>query len=405
MSVNTLNFEQVSTVLVSLVKQATGQTVLTPTDTGSFVSVGQILLRADRDAVMNAISNVLARTIFAIRPYNAKMTGLMMDTFRWGGMMRKLSIAESDWQNDPAYEWPALFDGTQTPPTGDGQAIDPWTIKKPNILQTNFYGASVYFDEMTIFEDQLETAFSGPEQLGSFLSLLMTNLSNRLEHSNENIRRGLVANAIGAIIDEGQTDRVVHLLTEYNTQAGFTTPLTANTVYQPDNFPAFMKWVYSRVAQISDLMTERSLKYQTVITGKPVLRHTPVQDQRIYMYSPIRHDIDARVLADTFHDSYLRYADVESVNFWQSINSPDTVNVTPAYTSTAGALVTPQSAVSQANVFGLMFDRDMMGMTLLDKRVLSTPLNTKGLYRNLHVHCKQRVVFDNTEKGVVLLLN
>ena len=403
MSVNTLNFEQVSTVLVSLVKQATGQTVLTPTDTGSFVSVGQILLRADRDAVMNAISNVLARTIFAIRPYNAKMTGLMMDTFRWGGMMRKLSIAESDWQDDPAYDYPALFDANQTPPTGDGGAIDPWTIKKPNILQTNFYGASVYFDEMTIFEDQLETAFSGPEQLGSFLSLLMTNLSNRLEHSNENIRRGLVANAIGAIIDEGQTDRVVHLLAEYNAQTGLS--LTATTVYQPDNFPAFMKWVYSRVAQISDLMTERSLKYQTVITGKPVLRHTPVQDQRIYMYSPIRHDIDARVLADTFHDSYLRYADVESVNFWQSINSPDTVNVTPAYTSPAGALVTPQSAVSQANVFGLIFDRDMMGMTLLDKRVLSTPLNTKGLYRNLHVHCKQRVVFDNTEKGVVLLLN
>lgn len=403
MSVNTLNFEQVSTVLVSLVKQATGQTVLTPTDTGSFVSVGQILLRADRDAVMNAISNVLARTIFAVRPYNAKMTGLMMDTFRWGGMMRKLSIAESDWQDDPAYDWPALFDANQTPPTGDGEAIDPWTIKKPNILQTNFYGASVYFDEMTIFEDQLETAFQGPEQLGSFLSLLMTNLSNRLEHSNENIRRGLVANAIGAIIDENQADRVVHLLTEYNDQTGLS--LTAKSVYQPDNFPAFMKWVYSRVAQVSDLMTERSLKFQTVITGKPVLRHTPVQDQRIYMFSPIRHDIDARVLADTFHDSYLRLADVESVNFWQSINSPDTVNVTPAYTSTAGALVTPQSAVSQANVFGLVFDRDMMGMTLLDQRVLSTQLNTKGLYRNIHVHCKQRVVFDNTEKGVVLLLD
>lgn len=402
MSVNTLNFEQVSTVLVSLVKQATGQTVLTPTDTGSFVSVGQILLRADRDAVMNAISNVLARTIFAIRPYNAKMTGLMMDTFRWGGMMRKLSIADSDWQDDPAYEWPALFDQNQTPPTGDGEAIDPWTIKKPNILQTNFYGASVYFDEMTIFEDQLETAFSGPEQLGSFLSLLMTNLSNRLELSNEGIRRGLVANAIGAIIDEGQTDRVVHLLTEYNTQTGLT--LTATSVYQPDNFAPFMKWVYSRVAQVSDLMTEMSTKFQTVITGKPVLRHTPQQDQRVYMFSPIRHDIDARVLADTFHDSFLRYADVESVNYWQSINTPDTVNVTPAYTSAVGALVTG-NAISQGNVFGIMFDRDCMGMTLLDQRVLSTPLNTKGLYRNLHVHCKQRVVFDNTEKAVVLLLD
>lgn len=403
MSVNTLNFEQVSTVLTSIVKQATGQTVLTATDTGSFTSVAQIALRADRDAVMNAISNILSRTIFSIRPYSAKMTGLMMDTFRWGNMLRKLSIADSDWADDPAYKWPALFDVTQTPPTGDGQEIDPWTIKKPNVLQTNFYGASVYFDELTIFEDQLETAFSGPEQLGSFLSLLMTNLSNRLELSNENIRRGLVANAIASVIDENQAGRVIHLLTEYNQATGQS--YTAQQIYEPANFPAFMKWVYSRVAQISDLFTEMSLKYQTVITGKPVLRHTPYQDQRMYLYAPARHDIDARVLADTYHDSYLRYADVESVNYWQSINTPDSINVTPAYTDTAGVLKVPVNPVSQSAVFGILFDRDAMGMTLLDQRVLSTPLNTKGLYRNLHVHCKQRVVMDNTEKIAVLLLD
>ena len=405
MSVNTLNFEQVSTVLTSIVQQATGQAVLTPTDTGSFTSVAQIALRADRDSVMQAISNVLARTIFSIRPYSAKMTGLMMDTFRWGAMMRKLSIADSAWDDDPAYDWPALWDNNQNPPSGDGQAIDPWTIKKPNILQTNFYGASVYFDEMTIFEDQLETAFSGPEQLGSFLSLLMTNLSNRLELSNEGLRRGLVANAIGSIIAENNSSRVVHLLTEYNTLTGLSTPLTNQTVYQPDNFPAFMKWVYSRIATISDLFTEMSTEFQTVITGKPVLRHTPYQNQRIYMYAPARHQIDARVLADTYHDSYLRYADVETVNYWQSIQSPDAINITPAYTSTAGVLTVPGSAVSHTDVFGIMFDQDAMGMTMLDRRVLSTPLNTKGLYRNLHVHCKQRVVFDNTEKIAVFLLD
>lgn len=405
MSVNTLNFEQVSTVLTSIVKQATGQTVLTPTDTGSFVSVAQVALRADRDSVMQAISNVLARTIFSIRPYSAKFEGLMMDTFRWGGMMRKLSIADSDWADDPAYDWPAVWDAGQTPPSGDGQSIDPWTIKKPNILQTNFYGASVYYDHMTIFEDQLETAFTGPEQLGSFLSLLMTNLSNRLELSNEGLRRGLVANAIGAVIDENQSDRIVHLLTEYNTQAGFTTPLTPTTVYQPANFAPFMKWVYSRVAQISDLMTEMSVKYQTVITGKPVLRHTPYQDQRIYLFAPARHDIDARVLADTYHDNYLRYSDVESVNYWQSINTPDTVNITPSYTSTSGVLVTPQSAVTQANVFGCMFDRDAMGMTMVKTRILPSPVNGAGLYRQIFCHAERRVVFDNTEKVVVLLLD
>lgn len=405
MSVNTLNFEQVSTVLTSIVKQATGQTLLTPTDTGSFVSVAQVALRADRDAVMQAIGNVIGRTIFAVRPYSAKMTGLMMDTFRWGNVMRKLSIADKDWQDDPAYEWPALWDAGQTPPSGDGQSIDPWTIKKPDILQTNFYGASVYFDEMTIFEDQLETAFQGPEQLASFLGLIMTNLSDRMEQSNEGLRRGLVANAIASVIDEGQTDRVVHLLTEYNTAIGASPALTKQDIMNPSNFAPFMKWVYSRVAAVSALMTERSLKFQTIIATKPVMRHTPYQDQRVYMYAPARFDIDARVLADTFHDNYLRYADVETVNYWQSIDTPDSINITPAYTDTAGVLYSPTTPVTQTDVFGIIFDRDCMGMTTLDNRVLSTPLNSKGLYRNLHLHSKRRVVQDLTEKCVVFLLD
>lgn len=402
MAVNSLTFEQVATVLTSIVKQATNQTVLTPTDTASFVSVAQIALRADRDAVMNAISNVLARTIFSIRPYGAKLTGLEMDTFQWGGMMRKLSIADEDWQDDPAYAWPATYDASETPPTGNGEAIDPWTIKKPNILQTNFYGSSVYFDEMTIFEDQLETAFSGPEQLGSFLTLLMTNLNNRLEMSNEGIRRGLLCNAVGAMKAENKAERNIHLLTEYNalTKESFT----AEDVYKPENFPAFTKWMYARVAELSDLFTANSTMFQTVISGKPILRHTPVEMQRIYMYSPLLRQIEARVLADTYHDTFLKYADVEALPYWQSIQTRDSVSVTPVYTGTDGSVVTGSAQVVE-NVVGLIFDRDAMGMTILDRRVLSTPVNTKGLYRNIHVHCKQRVVFDSSEKMALLTLD
>ena len=403
MSVNTLNFEQVSTVLTSIVQQATGQTAITPTDTGSFVSVAQVALRADRDAVMNAISNILARTIFSIRPYTAKMTGLDMDTFRWGGMMRKLSIADSDSEDDAAYKYPVFYDATQNPADGEGGSVDPWIIKKPNVLQTNFYGQSVYSDHMTITEDQIETAFSSPEQLGSFLSLLMTNLSNRLEMSNESLRRGLVCNAIGALYDEDASDRVIHLLTEYNTLTGES--FTEEDIYKPENFGGFTKWVYSRVANITDLFTANSVNFQTKITGKPILRHTPYEYQRVYLFSPFQRQIEARVLADTFHDNFLRYSDVESIPYWQSIGAPDTVEVTPSYVDPTGTLVTPASSVTVEKVFGLIFDRDAMGMTILDRRVLSTRVNESGLYRNIWVHGKQRIVFDNTEKMVLLLLD
>ena len=402
MSVNTLNFEQVSTVLTSIVQQATGQTVLTPTDTGSFVSVAQVALRADRDSVMQAISNILARTIFAIRPYSAKMTGLEMDSFRWGAMMRKLSIADSDWEDDKAYDYPIFYDANQTPADGEGLSIDRWTIKKPNILQTNFYGQSVYADHMTITETQLETAFSGPEQLGSFLTLLMTNLSNRLEMASENVRRGIACNAIGALYEENDSNRVIHLLTEYNTLTGNS--FTSQDIYDPDNFGGFTKWVYSRVAEITDLFTANSTMFQTVITGKPVLRHTPYEFQKVYLYSPFQRQIEARVLADTYHDNFIRYADVENIPFWQSIDTRDTVKVTPSYVDNTGTLVT-STAQTVENVFGLIFDQDCMGMTLLNQRVLSTPVNESGLYRNIWVHGNFRAMFDNTEKCCLLLLD
>ena len=74
------------------------------------------------------------------------------------------------------------------------------------------------------------------------------------------------------------------------------------------------------------------------------------------------------------------------------------------FTDTSGALATA-TAQDVEHVMGLLFDPDAMGMTVLDRRVLSTPLNTKGLYRNLHVHAKQRVFMDNTEKMALLLLD
>lgn len=402
MSVNTMTFQQIATVLNSIVHQATGQDTITPTNTAEFVSVANSALSLGNDVVMNAISSVLSRTIFAIRPYSAKFVGLEKDLPRWGAYMRKLSISDSDWADDEAYKYPVTYDASQNPPTGDGLIVDQWKIKKPNVLQTNFYGASVFGDHVTIFEDQLESAFRGPEELGSFLSLIMTNMSNRIEMARDGIARGLVANMIGTLVTENDANRVIHLLTEYNAQTGLT--LTAQSVYAPDNFPAFMKWVYARIAQISDLMTENSLMYQTVITGKPVLRHTPVQNQKVYLYSPARHQMDARVLADTYHDTYLRYADVESVNYWQSIKTPDAVNVTPSYTTTAGAVATGE-AVSQSGIFGLIFDEDAMGYALLDRRMIPTSVNASGIYRNLWWHFKGKVFQDNTEKAVVLLLN
>ena len=402
MSVNTLTFEQCSTVLNSLVQQATGRASVINTE-ADFISVAQTALTLGKDVIFNTLSNVLARTIFAIRPYSASMKGLEKSLPQWGAYMRKFNIVASDWKDDDAYKYPVTYDATETDPTGNGGSVDPWIINKREFIQTNFLGQSVFSDHYTIFEDQLETAFRNSEEFGQFLSMLTTDMSNKIELAKENLSRGLVSNFIGGLIAENNSSRVVHLLTEYNTATGGS--YTATSIMLPANFAPFMKWVYARIAGIASLFKEMSTRYQTTLNSKPVPRHTPYNKQKMYMLGQDRYQIDARVLADTFHDNYLKYADVETVNFWQGIETPDKIIVTPTYTNTSGVVTTAGSAVTQTGVFALLFDEDAMGWSMIHNKVIPTPINPRGEYRNMWYHMRLRCFSDNTEKGVVFLLD
>ena len=235
-----------------------------------------------------------------------------------------------------------------------------------------------------------------------FNSLITGNRSDKLEQYRENIARGLLANYIGSLLGENQSSRVVHLLSEYNAETGLT--LSAQSVYQPENFTSFMQWTYARIATISRMMPERSEMYQTVINEKHVMRHTPANRQKVYLYAKAMDQFDAMVKANSFHDNYLRYTDYEGVNFWQSIETPDSINVTPIYTDTTGTVKTGE-AVDQAGIFGVIFDEDALGYAQVNSWAAVTPFNAKGGYWNTFDHVNFRAIMDMTEKGVLLLLN
>jgi hypothetical protein len=390
MAVNDLTFNQLSTVLNSIVQQATGKRAQQVTNTAEFVSVAQTALKTGYDPVLQAISQVLSRTIFSIRPYTRKFGGLMVSNQQFGNIVRKLNIADKDWENDSRFE------------LADGSGVDMYKVNKPAILQTNFYGANVFEKSLTIFKDQLDCAFSSPDEFGRFVSMTMTNASDMIEQAHENLARATLANFIGGKIS-GDTASVIHLLSEYNTITGLT--LTAETVYQPANFKPFMQWVYSRVASLSSLMTERTQKFHINVTGKEISRHTPVNKQKVYLYAPARYQTETMVLADVYHDNFLRMADNETVNFWQSIDKPDEINVQPVYLQTDGTLKTDGSPVNQKGIFGVMFDEEAAGYTVVNQWSAPTPFNVKGGYSNIFWHFTDRYWNDFTENGVVLLLD
>lgn len=389
MAANDLTFEQIVTVLNSIAQQATGQANLTATNTSDFITVAQTTLKAGADPIMNAISQTLSKTIFSIRPYFEKFQGLRVDSIRWGNHVRKLSSVDRPFIQ--ADKW-NLTDGT---------SVDPFVIRQPEVLQTNFYGADTYADELTVFDDQLDNAFKGPDEFGSFISMIMGNITDKHSQAREALARACIANLIGGKV-AGDSGNVIHLLTEYNTLTGLT--LTAQTVYQPANFAPFMQWVYSRIAEMSSKLTERTTKYHINVTGKPIARHTPMERQKVFMYAPARYQIDARVLADTYHDTFLRFAADETVNYWQAIDDPAAINVKATYMASNGTLTTPASAAKTNNIFAVLMDDEAAGYTTIHEKMGSI-YNPRGEYSNIFWSFDLRYWNDFTENAIVFLLD
>ena len=403
---NDMTFTQAATVLNGVVEQLTGQTALTTIATPEdFVTVAQTALKGGYDPVINAIAQLWGRTIFAYREYRGKYEGMRMELDRFGNATRKLSVAAAGMADDESYLWPVAYDAVNHPldPLGNGSSVDMFTINKPDVLQTMFYGTAVWQQTFTIFRDQFDAAFRNADEFARFNTMILQERLNDRESFREAVARGLQANMIGALIDEADTYRVIHLLTEYNADTGLS--LTAQSVYQPANFPAFIKWVYAKIRTIARMFGERSAMYQTIVNNKMILRHTPADRLRIAVIAPAMDQIAAMVKSDTFHDNYLENATWEAVNYWQSIQDPMDIDITAVYTDTNGTVAQAGSAVQSSVVFGFIHDKDALGYSYVNEWNAVTPFNSRGGYWNEDYKARVKTISDNTEKAAVLLLD
>nr|DAV84280.1 MAG TPA: major capsid protein [Caudoviricetes sp.] len=392
MPANELSINQVSTILNAVVKQATGNTALTAVDGKNFATVAQLPLKIGYDPVISAISQVLSSTIFSIRPYSRKFKGINVSNQKFGNITRKLNIADSDWTDDDRQK------------LEDGSSIDMYVVKKPTVLQTNFYGANAFQRQTTIFKDQLDVAFSSQEEFGRFISMLMSNVSDMIEQGHESMARMCILNYVGGkLANEDEANNRIHLLTEYNELTGLT--LNNKDVYKPENFPSFMKFVVARIKSISNLMTERSEKFHTNVTGKDIMRHTPLSKQKLYLLAPQQYLTETSVLSDLFNDKYMKMTDLELVNFWQNIDKPSDIDIKPIYMDKTGSLKQPTASIKESNLFGVIFDEEALGYTTVNSWSAPTPFNARGGYHNVFWHYTDRYWNDFTENGVVLLLD
>lgn len=389
--VNELVNPQIAALLNEVVSQATGKAALTPIDTSQFISVGQTALRAGYDNVINAISQVISRTIFSVRPYYRKFPALYMDEQQWGNFVRKLTTVDKPIRDDDTLK---VCD-----PSAD---LDMYKGCCPEVLQLNFYGQNRYSKCLKIFRDQLDVAFTGPDEFQRFIAMLIQNVSDTVEQTHEETARFTLTNLMGGLLTIGGA-QVVHLLTEYNAYTGGS--YTAASIKQPDNFPGFVRWMYARVQTLSNRLTERSYLYHQNITGKEVARHTPKEYQGVYILDEFVSQMESMVLSNTFNDSFLRLPAFERVGFWQSIQDPDAIDITPVYMDTTGALQSPAAPVQQENIVGLIIDKEAAGYTVINQWSAPTPFNARGGFTVNWWHWVDRYVNDFTENAVVLVLD
>ena len=392
-----MNFEQSAAILTSLVQQATGNTALTVTSLADYISVGQQLLRTGYDPLNIGISQLVSKTIFAYRPFSGALSSLDRDSNEWGAITRKVNAIQQPVENDGTY---SLTDGQHSP--------DMFDVRKPKLWQSNFYGYDIWTDHVSVTRQQLKNAVQNPAEMGRLLDLILGTKSNEMEMSRVAFRRATIANMIGALYALNNPVQVRHLLTEYNTATGLTTPLTVQTVKQPENYGPFFRWAYAQIAKTSDMLRNPNSIYHLNPSAGTILRHTPKEDQRLYIYSGALHDVDAQVLATTFNpdrvDKQLP-AVTESVDFFQAAGTPDAVNVIPAYIDATGQMPASPTAQNVENIFALLCDRDAIGVNFYQQSVEVSPYEAAGQYYNYWYHDAHRYYCDVTENAVLFLLD
>ena len=425
MGVNQMQMEQASSVMTEIYKQVTGSQIAPISNLGDFVTVGTTLLQMDRDPLLRALSQAFSRTINGVRPYNETLRGMEVSNEMWGGIVRKLSFLDKKIADFDA-GYPINPTLTADPNMiKDGVSIDMYVQNKPAVVQTNFYGGDTYQDWTTTYDGTLKMAFSSPQELANFWSGVQTNITNKLAQMRENWKRIAICNMIGGRLayDDAMSDNhgtVVHLITEYKAQTGNNT-ITSSNWKSGAEITNFTRWLYGYLNTLVRFMGNRSSKFHTpydyasanqaTAQGMDasrvgsLMRQSAPQDIRVYLLTDVANQIDSQVMSDTYHNDMLRWVDYDLIDFFQNINDPTTVNVTPTYVNDVGTLVTPEEPVENKNVVGIIFDRDAMGISVFDEGIMNTPYNVRMRGFNTFFHETVRYWNDFTENSVVLCMD
>lgn len=367
---------QLHALVNAVTQEILGETGVVAEDLSNVVDIGKTIIDSDNvDNYVKKLVNHIGKVVFVNRLYTGGVPSVLMDSWEYGSILEKIS---ADLPEATINETWALE---------DKKDYSPDVFYKPSV-SAKFFNSKVTFEiPMSFTEIQVKESFSSKEQLNGFISMLTTSIENSMTVKldalimrtiNNMTAETLVAElntaGSGQPVDIDTTDtgvKAVNLLKLYNETV--TNPLTADkAITDPD----FIRFATYQISMYSDRMS----KISTLFNVEKAERFTPKDLQHVVLLSDFAKASEVFLKSNTDHAEMVALPKHETVPYWQgsgtaySFDDVSTINVKTA----------SKADVNVKGILGVIFDRDALGVSNLDRRVTTNYNPRAEFYTNFY---------------------
>lgn len=367
-----------------------GKSDILKEDLSNVVDVGTAIFNADDfDNYTRALVDAVGKRIFVDRVYNGSVPSVLMDSWEYGSVLQKISMASIP----PATEnesWELV----------NGQSYDTNVFYKPNV-EAKFFDKKVTFEvPMSFTEVQVKSAFTSAEQLNGFLSMIYSYIDRSMTVKMDALIMRTICSFIGDTIHSEYTSdtdydaksgvRAVNLLKLYNDK--YSSQLTQGEALTN---PAFIRFA----SYIMGMYEDRLGRMSSLFNVNDKDRFTPKDMLHCVLLSDFSKAAAAYLQSDTYHEIYTALPKADIVPYWQGSGTKY------AFTSTSQINVKTGAGnnVNVDGVIGIMFDHDALGVTCLNRRT-TKDVNGKAEFVNMYNKMDAGYFNDLNENFVVFFI-
>lgn len=356
-----MKVEQIYELVNGITSEITGKTDLVKEDLSNVVDVGKELFSAsDVDNYVKSLVNRVGKTIFINRKYTGKVPSVVMNAWEFGSVLQKISADLPSATENETWE------------LENGASYDPNIFYKPTV-SAKFYNSKVTFEvPLSFTERQVKESFNNASELNAFISMLYNAVEKSMTVKTDSLIMRTINNMIAHTFD-GDSDgiRAVNLLKGYNailTASGGTAIEATEAITNPD----FLRYASMQMA----LYTDRLGTMSTLFNAGGKERFTNKDDLHIILLSDFAQGAKTYLESDTFNNEFVKLPNAETVPYWQGSGK------NYAFADTSRINVTIKDGantkdVELSGILGVMFDKDALGVSNLDRRV-TTNYNPKA---------------------------